>query len=213
MNGRIIKFEGSAHAEADRLLPWLVNGTLSGDERFRVEQHMTECVQCQREVTWLRALQEQYIGDQPATGDDQSPAIRRLRRRMETAHDISVMASPSHPAWKRRSRRLSWLVAAQATLLLVLGAALLQGRQASYHTLSAPPGRGALLVVVFDPHASEAQLRQLLRANDARIVGGPTDAGAYVLNVPDERASSARKMLHESAEVSLVENLETGANP
>ena len=28
MSGRVLKFEGSVHAEADRLLPWWVNGTL-----------------------------------------------------------------------------------------------------------------------------------------------------------------------------------------
>jgi hypothetical protein len=98
-------------------------------------------------------------------------------------------------------------------VILALGMLVVQQRHATYHTLSAPPGKGALLVVVFDPHISEAQLRQLVRANDAHIVGGPTETGAYLIRVPDDKAIAARKMLHDSAEVTMAENLETGAEP
>jgi len=209
MNGRIIKFEGSVHAEADRLLPWWVNGTLAEAERLQVEQHLAECMQCQREVAWLRTLQDEYIGDKPASGAV-SHTTRRLRRRMETESAKSVLPSTSSSVWKRRGRRLSWLVAAQAALILVLGVALFHDRHPAYHTLSAPAVKGSLLVVVFDPRISEAQLRQLVRAGDARIVGGPTAAGAYLLRVPDERAITVRKMLHDSSEVTMVENLEAG---
>ncbi|GLQ45339.1 hypothetical protein GCM10007862_03900 [Dyella lipolytica] len=211
MNGRIIKFEGSVHAEADRLLPWWVNGTLPEDERIQVEQHLTECAQCQREASWLRTLQDEYIGNE-ATSGDVAPTMHRLRRRMKAENAKTVLPSPSPSVWMRHGRRLAWLAAAQAALILVLGVALFQNRQPVYHTLSAPSSGGALLVVVFDPHISEAQLRQLVRASDARIVGGPTEAGAYLLRVPGERASAAQKMLHGSTEVTMVENLEAGGS-
>jgi putative zinc finger protein/fervidolysin-like protein len=211
MNGRIIKFEGSVHAEADRLLPWWVNGTLPEDERIQVEQHVTECAQCQREAAWLRMLQDEYTGDEVATGNV-TQTMPRLRRRMKAEHAKTVLPSPFPSRWMHRGRRLAWLAAAQAALILVLGVALYQHRQPVYHTLSAPSGGGSLLVVVFDPHISEAQLRQLVRASDARIVGGPTETGAYLLKVPGERASTAQKMLHDSPEVTMVENLEAGGN-
>jgi anti-sigma-K factor RskA len=212
MSGRIIKFEGPIHAEADRLLPWWVNGTLPDDERIQVEQHLAECVQCQREVAWLRTLQDTYADDQTAA-DDVPHTMRRLRRRLQKEHANTAVSPTSASTWARRGRRLSWLVAAQAALILALGLVMLQDRHATYHTLSAPTAKGSLLVVVFDPHISEAQLRQLVRANDARIVGGPTEAGAYLIRVPDDRAIVARKMLHDSAGVTMVENLETGGGP
>jgi hypothetical protein len=211
MNGRVIKFEGSVHAEADRLLPWWVNGTLPEDERIQVEQHVNECVQCQREAIWLRTLQDEYIGDDAATGDA-TPTTHRLRRRVKAENAKTVLPSPPPSVWMRYGRRLAWLAAAQAALILVLGVALFQNRPPVYHTLSAPSGGGSLFVVVFNPHISEAQLRQLVRASDARIVGGPTEAGAYLLRVPSERASSAQKTLHDSTEVTMVENLEAGTN-
>ena len=60
MSGRIIHFEGSAHTEADRLLPWLANGTLEGEELMRVRAHLDQCAACRNELDWLRSLQGAY---------------------------------------------------------------------------------------------------------------------------------------------------------
>jgi hypothetical protein len=54
-----------------------------------------------------------------------------------------------------------------------------------YVGLSAPapaaPAGDAL--VIFRPDTTEAALRSLLQAQQARIVSGPTEAGAYLLQV------------------------------
>jgi hypothetical protein len=209
MNGRIIKFEGPVHAEVDRLLPWWVNGTLDDDERTQVEQHLAECVSCQQEVAWLKALQHTYDAKDVAA-NDATPALRRLRRRV--AHEHAATPSPI-AGWWRRNRRMAWVVAAQAVLMLVLGGAWLQQRAPAYHTLSTPTAKSALLVVTFNPQTSEARLRELLRASHARLVGGPSQTGAYLLSVPDEDAVTARQRLHDAREVTLVENLDTGGSP
>jgi anti-sigma factor RsiW len=210
MNGRVIKFEGSVHAQADRMLPWWVNGTLPESERQQVEQHLAECAQCQREVAWLRSVQDEYLQENTETGHA-SPMPRRLRRRLleESKHAAALPAS----RWQHRRRRWMWLAAAQTVLIVVLGAALLRDRYPTYHTLSAADDHGALLAVVFDPGTSEAQLRQLLRASDARLVGGPTETGAYLLKVPGNLASQIREKLHRSSRVVMVENLDTGQRP
>ena len=54
MTGRVLRFDPAPHKVADVLLPWLVNGTLEGDELEFVQQHVATCVRCQREVEWLR---------------------------------------------------------------------------------------------------------------------------------------------------------------
>jgi hypothetical protein len=114
----------------------------------------------------------------------------------------------------------SWLrgaVAVQAVVALALAVALFgpgfrpDGR---YRTLgdaspaSALQGDGSHLVVLFEPHVSQAQMRQLLRASQARIVDGPSDAGAYVLAVPAARASSIRDALRAAPGVTMVERLD-----
>lgn len=208
MNGRVIKFEGSVHAEADRLLPWYVNGTLEDDARVQVEQHLVECAPCQREVAWLRTLQDEFA--EQAEQDDVVPKIRHLRRRMGTRGKTSPTTVS---VWRHRERRLAWLAALQAVIILALGGLLLRQQHVAYHTLSTPGSKGALLVVAFDPHTREAQLRELVRASDARIVGGPTEGGAYVLRVADAHEAAARKLLLNSSQVTLVEDLSAGGNP
>lgn len=42
--------------EFKELLPWYVNGTLTGDERAKVEAHSALCVNCQRELSKLQVL-------------------------------------------------------------------------------------------------------------------------------------------------------------
>lgn len=207
MNGRIIKFEGSVHAQADRLLPWYVNGTLAEDERLHVEQHLLDCAQCQREVTWLRGVQEEFAAQ--AEKDDVSPPMQHLHRRVRARRRTKPFSSP----WHRREKQLAWLAAVQAVVIVAMSATLFHQQHAAYRTLSAPSEKGAWLVVVFDPHTREAQMRQLLRDSDARIVGGPTEGGGYVLRVPDAHEAAVRKLLLGSPQVTLVEDLGAGDHP
>ncbi|RUL69419.1 zf-HC2 domain-containing protein [Dyella choica] len=207
MSGRVIKFEGSIHAEADRLLPWYVNGTLQADEQLHVERHLAECAGCQHEVAWLREVQKEFAAQ--AEQDDVSPKMQHPHQRTRKQRS----ASPASSMWRRREKRLAWLAVAQALIILALGVILLSQPHVRYHTLSAPGDKGALLVVVFDAQTHEAQMRTLVRESGARIVGGPTAEGAYVLRVPDAREASARKILAGSPQVTLVEDLSSGGNP
>lgn len=202
MSGRILRFEGTVHAEADRLLPWLANGTLEGEERAWVEQHLDDCAACQRELAWLQSLQS-ASRDEPAPADT-TRALRRLRRRLT--------AAPGHRHGRRRPWA-QWVIAAQAVLALALGIALLRPSQpapGAYHTLGAAPVAQERLVVVFDPQLKEARMRQLLQACDARVVDGPTAAGAWVLSVPAARAPRIREALRAAPGVTLVEGLGPG---
>ena len=207
MNGRVIKFEGPVHAQADRLLPWYVNGTLDDDERVQVEHHLAECAPCRQEAAWLRAVQEQFA--EQADKDEVSPTLRRLHRRVARLHGAPRAAS----AWHGREKTLAWLAALQAALILGLSVIVLHPQHDSYRTLSAPGSQDALLVVMFDPRTREAQMRELVRSSHARIVGGPTEVGAYVLRVPEARSAATRKMLLGSPQVTLVEDLSAGGHP
>ena len=215
MSGRVLKFEGSVHAEADRLLPWWVNGTLEGDEREQVAQHLADCAQCQREVEWLQTLQAELASETTAS-TDAPRAMQRLRRRMRSANMLAQGAAPSatvpRRGWGRRDRWLAWVVAAQAVIVVGLGGVLVHNHQAAgeYRTLSSPDSHGTLLVVTFDPQMTEAQMRELVRSNDTRIVGGPTEAGAYLLGVSPDRANRVRDNLRAAHGVTLAERMDVG---
>jgi len=207
MNDRVIPFEGSMHAQADRWLPWYVNGTLQADERRQVERHLVECMACQQEAEWLRIVQEQFV--EQADKDDVSPKVRHLYRRVAKRHGAMPASSIRH----RREKRLAWLAALQVAIILALSTIVLHQQQNSYRTLSAPGNQDALLVVMFDPHTHEEQMRELVRASHARIVGGPTEEGAYVLRVPERASAATRQKLRSSPQVTLVEDLSSGGHP
>lgn len=217
MSGRVLRFEGSAHSETDRLLPWFVNDTLERDERALVERHLTECAQCRGEVAVLRQLQDLHADAAPTL--DASASLRRLRGRLQargTAPRASRWQSLRH-GWAQAPLWLRGAVAAQAVVVLALAVALIgpdRRPDARYRTLgdAAPAvtvqGDMRQLVIVFDPHISQAQVRQLLRASQARIIDGPSDAGAYVLAVPAARAASVRDALRAAPGVTMVERLD-----
>jgi hypothetical protein len=214
MNGRIFPFAARAHDEAQRLLPWLVNGTLDADEHDWLLHHLEVCRDCQCELQEQRALQSACIDDATLAGDVEAGWERMQRR----------LAAPSRPApvkwqdlwlmrWQQAPRWMAWTLVAQTMLLVVLGieAWWPRAQPRTYHTLGAgssslyqAPGN---LVIVFDPQLSEGQLRRLLAASDARIVNGPNDAGAYVLAVPPSRVESVRDALRAAPGVTLVESL------
>ena len=216
MSGRVLRFEGSAHSETDRLLPWFVNGTLEHDERELVERHLIECAHCRDEVAVLRQLQDLHADAAPEL--DASAALQRLRGRLRvhgTAPRVSRWQSLRR-GWMLTPQWLRGAVAVQALVVLVLAVALIgpDRPDARYRTLGDAAPAVTLqedvrqLVVVFDPRISQAQMRQLLRASQARIIDGPSDAGAYVLAVPAARASSIRDALRAAPGVTMVERLD-----
>lgn len=217
MSGHVLRFEGSAHSETERLLPWFVNGTLEQDERALVERHLAECAHCHGEIAALRQLQDLHADVAPLP--DASASFRRLRNRLQ-AHGTPPRASRWHSLGRGWMLTPPWLrgaVAVQAVVVLVLAVMLIgSGHRpdARYRTLGdashvvASREDVRQLVVVFDPHISQAQVHQLLRASQARIIDGPSDAGAYVLAVPAARASSVRDALRAAPGVTMVERLD-----
>lgn len=222
MSGHVLRFEGSAHTEAQRLLPWFVNGTLQDEELAQIELHLGECADCRRDADGLRQLQAAFT-DIPSSADA-TQSFLRLRRGIEASRIWRPLPrlNSIRRTWGLTPPRMRWAVATQfATILVLVGLLFVGDRPAAYRTLgdSAASRQGAAsaspdkLVVVFDPQISEAQMRRLLRASGARIVDGPTDTGAYVLVVPARRAATVREALQAAPGVTLVERLTPDDGP
>jgi hypothetical protein len=210
MTDRVIPFDPAAHKVADVLLPWLVNGTLEGDELTFVQQHVQGCARCQREVVWLREVHAACVAGEALPGA--SNAFRKLRRQLENP-------SPGRPqlrsSWNRVGPWSRWVIAGQLAVIVALGSLWLTGTEgpAQYRTLGAATASAPTtgdLVVVFDPTTSESDLRRILRGAGARVVDGPTEANAYVLDVPAERRGLALQSLRAERAVVLVEPLVVG---
>ena len=214
MTGRVLQFDPAAHKVADVLLPWLVNGTLEGEELAFVQQHVATCARCQREVEWLREFHAACVAGE--SEPSASSAFRSLRRKLETRPKQSVFLRWRN-RWRAGRSLTRWVIAAEVAIIAVLGAVVVtvDDRPALYQTLAASDARAVKagsLVVVFDPATTEADLRRMLREVGARLIDGPTQANAYVLEVPETRREQAVRVLRNERAVVLVENLGPKAN-
>jgi hypothetical protein len=84
------------------------------------------------------------------------------------------------------------------------------GQPAVYRTLGAPGAAaraGGSLVLVFDPSTPENEMRRILREVEARVVNGPTEANAYIVDVPAGRRQAALRALRSEHSVVFVEQL------
>ncbi len=220
MSARVLPFAGSRHRQAERLLPWLVNGTLDDDERELVERHVDACADCRQQLTQWQAMQAACAAP-TAPVPDPMPSFTRLRSRLQLPRARPPVSrwSAMRGTWATAPLWLRGAVAAPCALLLALGGAWFAREQpAPYRTLgdipaSVPASMDARLVVVFEPGASQARTQQLLHASQARIIDGPNDVGAYVLAVPAARAASVRDALRAAPGVTLVESLEPEPAP
>lgn len=210
MTGRVLRFEPGTHKVVDALLPWYVNGTLVGDELECVRRHLGECALCRQEAEWLRGLHAACVAAESMPGA--SSAFRTLRRKLEGRSSHRDRSTSPGRAWRRSNAWTRWAVAASLVMMVVLAASVLRDTSAPalYRTLGASSSTGRTsgsLIVVFEPATTEADLRRILRQAGARLVDGPTEANAYVLDVPAERRQNAMNALRRERAVTLVEGL------
>ncbi len=201
-----IDLEGVAcDAEAARLLPWFVNGTLASADNERVSQHLQHCAVCRADLAHERALRTRLKDDGPIGYAPQAGLAQTLSRIDELNREVPVERVPQRVTREFRWRRLTatqWLSAAvvvQAIGIGVLGVSALgrsaQERSAArYETLSSatPLAAGPQLRAVFAPAMNVDSLRQLLGAQRLYIVAGPTDAGVFTLGALDPSADAGR---------------------
>ena len=195
------------HDEAEELLPWYVTGRLDAADRERVEKHLTDCTRCQSDLRAERRLADEYRAYSPQV----EASWLSLRERIEPAR-VRHPAAANSNWWHSLSRpAIAGLMAAQLAVVVVTAgvASYLAQPQAAYRALgSAPVAASANAVVIFTPQTREEQLRRLLNSSGAELVGGPTDADAYVLHVPAETRAAALARLRARPEVVMAEPID-----
>jgi hypothetical protein len=226
--------EPNAHCRTWDLIPWVVNGSATEEQRERVAQHLRECADCRDEF----ALQQQFQAGLQAAAEathDPRPALQRLMARLDADEAPGMAAFPSldEPAPPRRGVRATpWLAAAvvvQAIGLALLGGYVL-GRpdaaapavgESGYRTLSSDSAKTtAAIRLVVAPDTTLAQLRSLLSQTQLRIVESTADNAAFGLAPQDtqlrgnpEFVRSAMARLRGEPGVILVEPIAGAAGP
>lgn len=221
-----------SHLEAQDALPWLANGTLADAELERVQAHVATCADCRADLALLRTVRA--AGPGPDLDFDPERALARLMPRLDAApvaDDVPVpCALPETPTapgllqrWRDRfaANDRTWLraaVAAQFCAIAVLATMLARPAAhpeapGDYRVLGAAGANGAArLVVTFRPDTPEAELRRIVRASGARIVGGPTVTDAWLAGADGQLAPVLARLRAEPA-VTLAEPLTTIGPP
>jgi len=214
MTGRVLRLEAGVHKVVDALLPWYINGTLSREEHDYVHRHVAECALCRHEVEWLRQLHAACVAAESTP--DGAKALGHLRRQLEAPRVAGEASGRTRRPWQLDGKQVRWALAA-SVLVGVLAVALVRQNDAPalYRTLAAPESaaRTGSLIVVFDPTTTEADLRRMLRKAGARLVDGPMQSNAYVLDVPAGQRDHAIRALRSERSVVLVERLSNEAGP
>ncbi|PQO92442.1 hypothetical protein C5614_24400 [Massilia phosphatilytica] len=204
------------HLEAQDALPWLANGTLAGAELERVQAHVETCAHCRADLALLRTVHAAGPGRELDFDPDR--ALARLMPQLDTA--------PETPAprllqrWRDRvaANDRTWLraaVAFQFCAIAVLAALLARPstQPDSYRALGAAGANGmARVVVTFRPDTAEAELRRIVRASGARIVGGPTVTDAWLVGADGQLDPVLARLRAEPA-VTLAEPLVVDRQP
>jgi len=178
------------HQELVELLPWYLNGTLSEEERRRLDGHLPRCAECRSQLEEWRNLATR-LSEADAVPLPHPAGFRRLLERL--AADGAPSGGEEDRGARRAARRWRWLSIAQAAaIVLLVWTARSTARPPSeeeptFHTLAAEPataGESWRLRIVFSERTSERELRTLLLPLDATFVGGPTPLGVYTVAIP-----------------------------
>jgi hypothetical protein len=208
----IFSIRPSEHEAVQMLLPWFVNGSLPEQETARVEEHLSECDECRAELEFERHL-ARGVATLPLNAEDGWNAMQA-----RLARDLPFNDAGRPNRLFRRPVPIGWvaagsLAASVAVALVVTGVQQTTAPQQTYHTLgSAPASADGQVVVLFKPDSTEQQMQVILAAQRARIVDGPTAAGAYILHVDGDTARAV-EALRQSSQIVLAEPLANDGRP
>ncbi|MFL6735887.1 MAG: zf-HC2 domain-containing protein [Sphingomonas sp.] len=197
------------HHEAEELLPWYVTGQLGLDEQALVEAHVSSCAHCRRQLAFERRMIDEFAAMTPEVDSGWA----RLRRRIEPQQRSSwwdKFALDASAMWQAFNRpAVAALATAQLAFVGIAGALLFSLSQPSYKALGSQPApQAANVIAMFRADTSEAQLADLLRTNNASVVGGPTSSDAYLLSVPGPSREAAIAALRSDRHVLMAEPID-----
>ncbi len=195
------------HDQAEELLPWYATGQLDAADRALVEKHLASCARCERQLAAERALIHEFQGLTPEIDTAWAKLRGRIVNQPRSRPGIGAALAE---LWELLKRPAVAALATAQVAFLAIGATILQwSSQPTYVALgSAPVAASANVIVMFRPEVREAELRGALESSGASLVGGPTEADAYLLHVPPNARPAAVEKLQKNANVTLAQPID-----
>jgi hypothetical protein len=213
MGADLIRLHGDRHRQVQELLPWYCTGHIDAGDRAIVETHLAECPACQAELR-IEARLSREVAALPL---ELELGWLDVRDRLRIGPSLPVrFRTMLLGVWHglESGEYARWAVAAQIGILLLLVSLVsAPDRTARYHALgSSAAAPVANVIVMFKPDTPESELRQSLAAAGARLVDGPTPAGAYVLYIAPDHRRAALTMLREKPAILMAEAIDEGVS-
>jgi anti-sigma factor RsiW len=186
------------HEWATQSIPWLVNGTLDERDALRLRAHLATCDECRRDMEIEQGL-ARVVAERPSVEASPHVSLAKLRARLDTK-----------PRWfaaifgREAGTRQLLAAGVAATLLLgVIVVASLTSRPQAEPTYKVASGEGPTaphLQVVVDDKADINEVLTMLAPIKARVVGGPSSAGVYLVAIDasgDKLEAAAHRLEHD----------------
>ncbi|MDM3870259.1 zf-HC2 domain-containing protein [Porticoccus sp. W117] len=221
------------HDQCQALLPSFINGQLDAGQQRQVQEHVAQCEACFAELQQAQQVVD-AIRSEPAELEALL-ATERMEANLEKTLQAMEGQSPQDThggkvtwlsSWRRQwastpgvSKTVVWAQA--ACLVLVVGFLMVlpaqQPAQQQGVTLETYSSDDSLVRsaaehsqvyrVIFQPAATEMNIRTLLNTVDAQIISGPSNAGLYTISTlkPSAQQELILQNLRGSPWVKLAE--------
>ncbi len=217
------------HEAIEKLLPWLVNGSLSVEESERVEVHLQHCEKCRSQFSQLQTINKQVAEEK----SEWQPSSAHFSSILSEVEHLEAVAPEQKKIKQSKSNRRSgffqslwqtptpvrWTLALESMALVALltiwnisPQSILQSDVELYQTLSdnpqdSPASNMSRIRLLLNDAMTAVELTQLLQQTDAQIRQGPSALGIYIVEVPEEKAKQSLKKLQNYQYIRLAELL------
>lgn len=206
--------------ELEALLPFYLNGTLSGADLEAVEEWLAADAEA---MAALAEAEMEAAGTSAANEAVRPPAdaLARFNRALEREAGPARAASgnPFAALWQRLAGLpvgLAWATAALAIALVLYQAVYGGFGQRSEFEIAGTEqdeAKRPFALVVFKADARMADIGAFLAANGAAIVGGPTATGVFRIAVPGETGAEYDRVVALIATQPFVDSVTPGRRP
>jgi anti-sigma factor RsiW len=209
----LINADVQPHHEAEELLPWYVTGQLDREDKALVDDHLSSCAHCRRQLAFERRIIDEYAGLVPEVDSGWARLKQRVEPERRPVPRVSLwdrIGREASAVWQSFSRpAIAAFATAQLAFVAIAGTVLYSLSQPSYQALgSAPPPQSANVILMFRADTTESQMNELLRTNGASVVGGPTPTDAYLLRVPVTSREATVERLRGDRHVIMAEPID-----
>ena len=191
MSARIPTEMSNLHREAQKLLPWYVNGTLADEEREALRKHLGECLTC-------RAAHREALGLLETFRDQQTIPVGRDEGLSELLQRIDLTRHGGHRIPVRLPLPGNRRAVAVGILLVIVAVAFWRGQiepapEGEFSTLfDTTGGASDRIDLIFSEPLEPYELEQMLHEIEGTIVSGPTNLGRYTIALDlDDQGSVA----------------------